>query len=127
MNTGFTLILMMFCHVVDDYYLQGILAKLKQRDWWKVNAPQKLYRHDYLMAMAMHAFSWAFMIMLPWAIRCRFQPDLFYFVFLGINAVVHFMVDNLKANHEIINLATDQTAHLTQIFITWLAMMEVFP
>lgn len=127
MNTGFTLILMMFCHVVDDYYLQGILAKLKQRDWWKVNAPQKLYRHDYLMAMAMHAFSWAFMIMLPWAIRCSFQPDLFYFAFLGINAVVHFMVDNLKANHEIINLATDQVAHLTQIFITWVAMMEVFP
>lgn len=127
MNDGFVLVLMIFCHIVDDYYLQGILAKLKQRDWWKVNAPQKLYRLDYLMAMAVHAYSWAFMIMLPWAIQLHFQPDLFYFIFLAINAATHFAIDDLKANRKMINLSEDQTAHLLQIVITWAAMMEAIP
>jgi hypothetical protein len=25
---------MCFCHIVDDYYLQGILASMKQKNWW---------------------------------------------------------------------------------------------
>lgn len=24
---------MIFCHIADDYYLQGILAQMKQRSW----------------------------------------------------------------------------------------------
>ena len=125
MNDGFTLALMVFCHIVDDYYLQGILAKMKQKEWWRENTLNPMYRFDWVAAMAMHAFSWAFVIMLPWAIRCRFQPELIYFAFLAINAIAHFMVDNLKANHKMINLVSDQTAHLIQIFLTWVAMMEV--
>ena len=35
-------------HIVDDYYLQGILAKMKQKSWWKEVAPfeseQVLYK-----------------------------------------------------------------------------------
>jgi hypothetical protein len=31
---------MFFCHIIDDYYLQGWLATGKQRDWWKSNAPK---------------------------------------------------------------------------------------
>ena len=70
----FIFILMVFCHIVDDYYLQGILASMKQRKWWIDNAPKKLYRHDYIAALVMHAFSWAFMIMLPIAAYMSFQP-----------------------------------------------------
>lgn len=54
---------MIFLHIVDDYYLQGWLASAKQKDWWKQNAPDELYKHDYIMALFMHSFSWAFMIM----------------------------------------------------------------
>ena len=125
MNNGFILVLMVFLHIVDDYYLQGILSQMKQRSWWAKNAPDKLYRYDWIVAMVMHAFSWAFMIMLPWAIQCRFQPDLAYFVLLGINVVAHFVVDDMKANQKMINLITDQAFHFLQIFTTWAAMMEV--
>ena len=59
------LILMFFLHIVDDFYLQGILAKLKQIGWWKKNAPNPLYRYDYIVGLVVHSFSWAFMIMLP--------------------------------------------------------------
>ena len=29
------LILMLFAHIVDDYYLQGWLASAKQKKWWE--------------------------------------------------------------------------------------------
>ena len=61
----FILFAMIFCHIVDDYYLQGILASMKQRQWWKENAPNKMYEHDYIVALIMHAFSWSFMISIP--------------------------------------------------------------
>lgn len=34
----FVLLAMVFCHIVDDYYLQGWLASAKQRKWWEENA-----------------------------------------------------------------------------------------
>ena len=65
MNYKFIILLsMIFCHIVDDYYLQGWLASAKQKEWWKKNAPEKMYSRDYIMALFMHSFSWAFMIML---------------------------------------------------------------
>ena len=60
----FLLLGMLFLHLVDDYYLQGWLASAKQKSWWKKNSPDKLYSHDYIMALCEHAFSWTFMIML---------------------------------------------------------------
>ena len=59
------LLTMLFCHIVDDYYLQGWLASAKQKLWWEKNVPDKLYKNDYIMALCEHAFSWTFMIMLP--------------------------------------------------------------
>lgn len=32
------LLTMLFCHIVDDYYLQGWLASAKQKSWWEKNA-----------------------------------------------------------------------------------------
>lgn len=58
------LVSIIFCHIVDDYYLQGWLASAKQKSWWEKNAPDKLYRYDYIVALFMHSFSWSFMIML---------------------------------------------------------------
>ena len=58
------LICMIFMHIVDDYYLQGVLASMKQKQWWEKNAPDKLYKYDYIVALIMHSFSWTFMIMI---------------------------------------------------------------
>ena len=58
------LLSMIFCHIVDDYYLQGWLASAKQKQWWVNNSPDLMYKYDYLMALFMHSFSWSFMIML---------------------------------------------------------------
>ena len=116
MNNFFVILLMIFCHIVDDYYLQGILAKLKQKSWWKENAPDDIhYKYDYIWALIIHAFSWAFMIMLPIAFVMNFEIDLLFGIIFGINVIIHAIVDNEKANKFRINLWVDQVIHLAQI------------
>ena len=120
MNNIFLLLLMIFCHIVDDYYLQGWLASAKQKKWWEDNAPQKLYKYDYLWALLMHSFSWSFMIMLPIFFVSNFQVTGTMLSFFLWNILIHALTDNLKANELKINLWHDQLIHLSQISITWL-------
>ena len=120
----FTLLAMMFCHIVDDYYLQGWLASAKQKSYWVKNAPDKLYRFDYIMALIMHSLSWSFMIMLPLAVFNNFEVGILYGVMFVVNAIIHGIVDNLKANAKKINLITDQLIHLSQIIITFVIYMN---
>ena len=123
MSKIFILILMIFCHIVDDYYLQGWLVSAKQKSWWQENAPQKLYKHDYIVALIMHSFSWAFMIMLPIAFNIGFNVnDTFLAFFIG-NMIAHAATDNAKANDKIINLIIDQIVHILQIVWTWLCLV----
>ena len=117
------LITMIFCHIVDDYYLQGWLASAKQKEWWKQNAPDIMYRHDYVVALFMHSFSWTFMIM--------FVPTIYILIFGGswpwfafvLNVILHMVVDDLKANKKTINLVQDQGIHMIQIAATWGIML----
>jgi hypothetical protein len=122
MNNIFIILAMIFCHIVDDYYLQGIFANMKQKKWWQENAPQKLYKYDYIVALIMHSMSWSFMIMLPIAISMNFDVSIiFAIVFVG-NTIIHAVVDNLKANRLKINLVVDQSIHILQIIITYIIL-----
>ena len=115
-----TLFAMIFFHIIDDFYLQGKLASMKQKEWWRSNAPDPLYANDYKIALAIHAVSWTIMIMAPicWAYVDDVNPYM-YTASIIINACVHAWVDDLKANKKKINLITDQLVHLGQIAITW--------
>lgn len=116
----FILIWMMFMHIADDYYLQGILASMKQKTWWKKQESYKdKYKYDYIVALIMHSFSWAFMIMLPIAFVMGFTITIGFVVALLINTIVHCIVDNLKANKMKINLVADQSIHVGQIIVTF--------
>ena len=118
MSKLFVILLMLFLHIVDDYYLQGILASMKQKSWWKANAPDEKYKNDYIMALVAHGFSWTFMVMLPIAVLMDFNPGAeFYILFVG-NMVVHSVTDHMKANERLINLVADQTIHVIQILYT---------
>lgn len=115
MNKIFIVLLMFFLHVVDDYYLQGWLASAKQKKYWKENAPEPMYKYDYIWALLMHSFSWSFMIMLPIAFFMNFNvTPLFLFYFI-LNIAIHAVTDNLKANNLKINLWEDQLIHMLQI------------
>ena len=123
------LFIMIFCHLIDDYKLQGILANMKQRQWWKENADKYLYRNDYKIALIEHAFSWSFMITLPFLVISFIQNNSFLMILLiisyFINTAVHAFIDNLKANKHVINLVEDQLDHLVQIICTWIILMAV--
>lgn len=126
MNYILILLSMVFCHIVDDYYLQGWLASAKQKKWWEKNAPDEIYKNDYKMALFMHAFSWSFMIMIPIVTYVYFVGFtlkigiVFWYI---INLVIHAYVDNLKANKGKINLIQDQLIHLGQILVTWVCFL----
>lgn len=127
----FILFCMVFMHICDDYYLQGVLAKMKQKVWWKTNCPNPedapgMYDNDYKAALVMHSFSWAFMTMLPIAIYGLITagtiPSTFLFMLI-MNAAIHYGIDDVKANWGLMNLFTDQTAHIIQIVCTWMICM----
>lgn len=119
-NEIFIFVCMLFCHIVDDYYLQGWLASAKQKEWWQKNAPDLLYKNDYQMALMMHSISWSFSIMIPLAVIGKWNIGLFL-----INMFIHYQIDDLKANLKKINLIQDQTIHVFQILITFILTMFI--
>lgn len=123
MSKIFCVLLMFFMHIVDDYYLQGWLASAKQKKWWKKNAPEEMYKHDYIWALLMHSFSWSFMIMLPIAYMENFRVTVWFAVCLVCNTLIHLIVDDAKANKKAINLITDQSLHIFQIIFTALVCL----
>lgn len=118
MSKAFMVLLMIFCHIVDDYYLQGFLASAKQKKYWQENAPDKMYKYDYIWALIMHSFSWSFMVMLPIAFTNGFDLNAIFLIAFIANVVIHAITDDLKANKLKINLWQDQITHLCQIAIT---------
>ena len=121
MKDVFVLLCMIFCHIVDDYYLQGWLASAKQKSWWEQNAPNELYKNDYIMALVMHSFSWTFMVMLVPTLLLL--PDFNVKIYCGLflsNWMMHLVTDDAKANEKTINLIEDQLIHLAQIVFTWI-------
>ena len=122
MSNAFVFLWMIFFHIVDDYYLQGWLASAKQKSYWKENAPDKLYEHDYIWALIMHSFSWSFMIMLPIAYVQQFNIQYDFGIIFALNVAIHAFVDNMKANWKLINLWQDQMIHFLQSFITLLLL-----
>lgn len=118
------LLLMIFAHIIDDYYLQGILAHMKQKVWWEHSEWFKpLYKYDYKMALLMHSMSWSIMILLPSIILFNISGYFALGAFI-INTVIHYYIDDLKANRGKINLIVDQSIHLAQVFMTWMMVCQ---
>lgn len=119
--------IMLFAHIVDDFYLQGVLATLKQKATWKkIIGPygfeNSKYKNDYKVALIAHGFSWSFIVHLPIMAYAFYQhqdPVIYYSIVASIfiHAFIHADVDNDKANRKVINLVTDQSFHLAQIII----------
>ena len=118
------LLTMLFLHIVDDFYLQGILAQLKQKKWWEENAPKELYKNDYIIALLEHSFSWTFMIFLPIIVNYLFfnlEVNTMSFVIAFLfNLSLHAAVDHFKANLLVLNLIQDQLIHIMQIVLVWI-------
>lgn len=118
MSNTFLILLMIFFHIVADYNLQGWLASAKQKSYWEENAPNEMYSWDYICALVTHGFQWSFLVMLPIAIDMGFVIGCEFVIMLIANTVVHWLIDDAKANIKIINLCIDQELHMMQILCT---------
>ena len=117
-------LLMILCHIIDDFVLQPIcLSKLKKKSWWEENAPNPLYKDDYKVGLFIHSLSWSIMIILPVMFLWTTIPWLVLLITIAINCGVHYIVDDAKANKKKINLATDQKTHLLQILVTFIMLV----
>ena len=126
------LMIMFLLHLIADYTLQGCLANLKQAKWWDSQIPigmpererykifQK-YKNDYKVGLACHSLYWSLIVCLP---LLTFN-GIAYMVSSIIHAVIHYVIDDMKANKRVINLIQDQALHAIQIaciFSTWLVL-----
>jgi len=118
------LVAMILFHLLDDYKIQGILSQMKQRDWWAKNALDELYKHDYIMALAEHAFSWTVMVHIPaWVYAYLYGAKQLlgtYIIAFLLCWLIHAVTDHAKANMHKINLVEDQLIHLFQVVVLWL-------
>ena len=117
------LILMLLAHFFADFHLQGILADMKQEQWWKQqDGYNSKYKYNYLAALAIHSAEWTLWTMIPLFLLPHL--DLGMFLLLAtLNIVVHSLTDNSKANCRDINLVQDQALHLAQIAFTYAALV----
>ena len=120
--------LMILLHIIDDFVLQPIsLSKLKQKDWWieeckKLKIDYSKYETDYITALLIHSLSWSIMIHLPIMFIYGIN-NLFVFLSILVNSIIHMIIDDLKANKKKINLDIDQSIHLLQIIITFIIFL----
>ena len=125
----FLLLSMIFCHILDDFCFQGWLASAKQKEWWEKNAPEPLYRFDYICALIMHSVSWSFVITVPlkvYSTAMHFGNGWILAIMFLVNAAIHAIIDDLKANKKKINLVIDQSLHIIQILITFTVYYFIF-
>ena len=113
-------ILMLLAHFFADFHLQGILADMKQEQWWN-NSKNK---YDYLAALAIHSAEWTLWMMIPLFLLPYLDLGMFLLL-AALNIVVHSLTDNSKANYRDISLVQDQVIHLAQIAFTYAALVLV--
>ena len=125
---------MLFVHVIWDFRVQGILADMKCKRWWReqalhppvyyrtdVHYTPEMYSRDYIAGLLIHGFEWSAAVHLP--ILIFVSPDivfssLIFPVSIVINGAVHAFIDHLKCNRLSIDLNTDQFLHLVQLTVT---------
>lgn len=128
--------MMLFCHVIEDFHIQGILADMKQKKWWyeqfaqisasNCTTPMPMIMHkygkDYIVALLMHGFEWSFIVHIPMMWFYGFEPIVFASII--VNALIHSCIDDLKCNRMKTNLIQDQILHIIQIAVS-LAIITV--
>ena len=114
---------MLVMHYLSDWVLQtDVVAKYKQKDNWKEYGDK--YKHDYMSVLNIHSIFWSICIMSPIIIldicTCGFNNDhgTLIVILIIINTLIHYMVDDFKANSKCINLSVDQLIHIAQILIS---------
>lgn len=121
MNNGILLILIIFLHVLADFNMQGIMAQMKSKDYWKKY--DKKYQFDYVMPLIGHSFQWSFIVNLPITITAIYTGadclEMFVCMSIIFHTILHAYIDTLKANDNKTTLIQDQFYHMLQLILLW--------
>lgn len=117
----------LFLHIIADYLVQNdFMAKYKQvKNWEQYIKETGKYKHDYIVVLLVHAFSWSFITFIPLFIFTNYNVISFAIVVIT-NTLVHAIIDDLKCNKLKINLIEDQLFHLCQIVMTIVIIGTIF-
>lgn len=113
-------------HLIADFCLQGCLANLKQKDWWDEQIKEmkkkygdevnwEKYKNDYFMGGVCHAMMWSIITFLP---MLPTLSPIAWSYFVLFNWIIHYIIDDQKANRKKITLEQDQQFHFAQIVIS---------
>lgn len=115
-------------HLLADFNLQGILADMKQERWWNKQIDKLLsagriprhfhpyrYKDDYLVALWIHALMWS---IITFGMLALIVSPIALSIIILVNAAIHAIIDDCKANMYLINLEQDQIMHLVQVAVT---------
>ena len=128
----FVFFIMLFMHTIADFVLQTTcLSDLKQikkwneftKDMFDEDVEETMYRNDYVAALLMHSFMWAFMTFVP--LLLIGQNYWLLILIIVVNSIIHLLIDNIKANFYLISLCKDQCWHINQILISFIIYLLI--
>lgn len=115
--------LMILCHIIEDFHIQGKMADMKQSSFWRPYGEK--YANDWKPVIILHGMEWAMLTSMPCVVMSWFDVPMWFVLVIVTMGLLHAYIDHLKANVGKINLITDQTLHMTQIMIIYLAYLGV--
>ena len=121
MDWFLTLPLMVLLHVMEDFHIQGRMADMKQKAFWKPYG--EMYARDHIPVLLLHGFEWSMFVSLPILITSWSSVSAGFMAVVVANGLIHSLVDHLKCNSLKLSLVQDQAIHITQI-VAVLAVWE---
>ena len=115
--------LMILCHIIEDFHIQGVMGDMKQASFW--NPYGEKYADDWKPVIILHGMEWAMLTSMPCLVMSWFDVPMWFVLVIVAMGLLHAYIDHLKANEGKINLITDQTLHMSQIMIIYLAYLGV--
>ena len=138
MTAAVLFLLMLLAHIIEDFHLQGKMADMKQKVWWRDQVADsckwfsdeeraegfkrrmRVYGRDYIPVLILHGFEWAICVSVPVLFYTGFEPSAVYIIAMMVMAFAHSLVDHMKCNMLKINLIHDQAIHMVQVAFLWM-------
>ncbi len=92
--------IMLFMHIIAEYFPLNTLKKLCDKIWWTANYPNKLSQNEWYIAIFIYSYFWAFMIQIPVLYQLWGIITVKFVLILICNTIIRAVVKNFEINTE---------------------------